>query len=680
MPGVPQTVERHARWKYFCVSLALALAALGAYSNHFQNGFHFDDIHTILDNVYIEHLQHVPRFFTDATLFSSRPEGRTWRPMVSTSLALDFWLGRGRSIFTFHLSTFLWFVVLLVLMFLLFRRLMDAVDPHPSNIWAAGLAAAVYGLHPACAETVNYIIQRGDVFDTVGVAGSLLWFAARPQQRKYGLYMLPALAAYLSKAPALVYPFILWAYVWLFERKWGFPKIAFGVTAAAAALTAAMTPSTYHGGALSGAMYRLTQPWVALHYFKCFFLPTDLTADTDWTYVASAFSAEALAGYAFVAAMVWAAIRMSRRRQLRPIAFGVAWFLLAMLPTSLMPLADVTNDHRMFFPFVGLALAAVWGARLLLFGQTDRLTANRRWIHVALAAAAALLLAAGLGVRARNRVWHDEESLWQDVTVKSPKNSRGWMNYGNVFLGRSDFARALPLYQRAEALYESYPPLQVNLGITYGGLGRDEEAERHFNRALALARSSEEPYIHYARWMQKHGRLGEAEALLEEALKVNRLSFNARDLLSQVYFQQGKQAAVNKLLEETVTLAFDEQTAQRYMAERARRMQAAADGQAAGQAAAPAATPDTLVNMAAQFWKEGKYPECLAAAKKAADLRPGFPEAYNNMAAALLSMQRWDEGIAAARKALELKPDYQDAKNNLTWALANRPGARPGER
>ena len=51
-----------------------------------------------------------------------------------------------------------------------------------------------------------------------------------------------------------------------------------------------------------------------------------------------------------------------RRRETWPVAFGILWFFLALLPTSsIVPLAEVLNDHRMYFPFVGLTLAATYG-------------------------------------------------------------------------------------------------------------------------------------------------------------------------------------------------------------------------------------------------------------------------------------------------------------------------------
>ncbi len=498
---------------------ALLLAALAAYSNHFHNGFHFDDEHAVTSNPAITRLGNVPRFFTDATLFSIDPQGRTWRPLVSASLALDYWLGRGLNPFWFHVSSFFWFCVLLLVLWRLFERIMDAAAPHPSNPWTAWLAAACYGLHPACAETVNYIIQRGDLYDTLGCAASLLWFAARPAQRKYGWYLIPAIAADLSKAPALIYPLILLAYIVVIERGRARAALpAFLVTTAAALLTVKMTPATFDPGADSPALYRLTQPWVALHYFKTFFVPTGLAVDNGWDYVRAPLSPEALAGYGFIAAMLGLAYLASRRRQTGPVAFGILWFLLALLPTSLLPLADVANDHRMFFPFVGLALAVVWALRLLL----PRLAPGPLWFRVAAALAAGVLVLEAAGVRERNRVWHTDESLWRDAAVKNPRNGRALINYATALLTLHKYGEALPYLQRAKPLRPDAANVEIDLGIAYEGLGRNDLAEPHFRDAIDLEPDSDEPYQYYARWLKRRGRSAAARQV--EAALPSRVS------------------------------------------------------------------------------------------------------------------------------------------------------------
>ena len=587
-------------------------------------------------------------------------------------------------------------------MFFLFRRMMDHADPHPSNTWTALAAAAFYGLHPANAETVNYIIQRGDLYNTLGAVASLLWFAAFPAQRKYGCYLLPALVAYLAKPPALIYPFLLLAYVFLMEQdgSLGFSATdrtqnrkawlaairaalpALLVTAAMAILIAKMTPPAFRGGG-DPLLYRLTQPWVALHYFKSFFLPTELSADTDWTYVSGPFSGDALMGYLFVIALLGAIFYTSRSRETRPIAFGLVWFIVTLLPTSLMPLADVTNDHRMFFPFVGLALSVFWSLRLALFRKTARLTGNRRWIRGAAGGLALALCAEAAGTHVRNGVWRTEESLWHDVTMKSPKNARGWSSYGASFVNKQDFASALPPLERAGQLQPYDYVVHLNLGVAYDGLGRDAEAERQFRQALSLGPGMPDPPLYYARWLESKHRLEEAQVLAETAVRANPRAFFARYLLLKIYSQQKNRQAFDNLMQDSLRLAYNDEAARRYLEDRAN----AEKREAANPAPPPSTTPpqgpppgspEALLNLSAKYCHDANYEGCIETAKKALELRPGYAEAYNNMAAGYSSLEKWDEAIQAASEAIRLKPDYPLARKNLEWAIAHKQAQKGG--
>ena len=67
----------------------LALILVVTYANHFQNSFHFDDAHTIVNNAAIRSLENIPRFFTDARTFSSLPSNQSYRPSVSTLLDIE---------------------------------------------------------------------------------------------------------------------------------------------------------------------------------------------------------------------------------------------------------------------------------------------------------------------------------------------------------------------------------------------------------------------------------------------------------------------------------------------------------------------------------------------------------------------------------------------------------------
>jgi len=207
------SVSRKTKFRFALLVVAICIA----YANSFQNAFQFDDFHTIIDNPAIRSLRNVPRFFTDATTFSVLPTNRTYRPVVSTSLAMDYWLGRGYTPFWFHASTFVLFLVLVWLLFELYRLILDKVRPAAINEWLALFGAAWFGLHPAMAETINYVIQRGDLYCTLGCVAALYVFARYPEKRRTGLYLLPFALAMLSKPPAAVFPLLLALYYYFFE-------------------------------------------------------------------------------------------------------------------------------------------------------------------------------------------------------------------------------------------------------------------------------------------------------------------------------------------------------------------------------------------------------------------------------------------------------------------------------
>src|SRR5882762_1310400 len=275
----------------------LLIALLAAYTNHFHNSFHFDDAHTIVTNASIRELGNIPLFFRDATTFSSLPSNQSYRPVVSTLLAVAYSLGHGLNPFWFHVSIFALFVALICLLAFVIYRLID-------NLWIALGATALYGLHPANADTVNYIIGSSEVIATLGVIASFAVYLAFPRLRRFYIYVLPAAIAILAKPTAAIFAVLFATYFLLFERnearcsdrpvggrtlrrsvatKMRLFEIvpSFVICGATLLFVQHMTPHSWIAGAANARNYLITQPYVALLYLKTFFWPSGLSADYD---------------------------------------------------------------------------------------------------------------------------------------------------------------------------------------------------------------------------------------------------------------------------------------------------------------------------------------------------------------------------------------------------------------
>lgn len=653
------------------------------YHTHFNNPFQFDDSHTIVNNAYIRDISNIPLFFKDAETFSSLPANQSYRPIVSTTLALDYWLGGGLDPFYFHLSMFVLFLVQGLLMFYLYKNLLSKVSMSSWVPWAAFFIAGWYLVHTVNAETINYVISRSDSISTLFIVASLLMYSNNGKGKRYFLYLIPLFLGILTKPTAVMFIPILGLYILYFEADRSLLRIFdifkvegklsylahIGITTAICGLgylfVDKMTPDTWVPGGTSKWDYLMTQPYVMLHYFISFFFPTELTADTDWEVLTTMADARFVKGILFIIVMVGIALVTSVKKEHRPISFGILWFFVALIPTSsIIPLAEVMNDHRMFFPFVGLALSVGW--TIFLIVDKYLLPKATSTTYTALALGMVLIFGAyGYGTYQRCEVWDSKESLWKDVTEKSPKNGRGWMNYGLALMEQGRFPEALKAYQEAMTLTPNYSYLQINMGILLNAMGKKQEPEQYFKRAQQINPNLPESHYFYALYLMKQNRLTEAKYELKYTLQLAPAHQQARYSLMEVYNALKDNTALRTLAEETLQILPNDPRTLQYL----NNMSSDADVVAGAQQKVELEpTADNYLNLSLTYYNTGNYPACIEACNKALELDPNLAGAYNNICSAYNMMQQWEKAIKACNKALSINPNYELAKNNLNWA------------
>ena len=660
---------RHGGFTLACLG-ALAVV-LVAYANHFANGFHFDDLHVIVNNPSIRGLDNVTSFFTDARTFSALPENSLYRPLLTLSYALDYQRAGGLDPRQFHLTQFLALILLGILLTRLFKRLYDLGEKAAVNRYLALFGATLFCVHTANTQTVNYFSARSNLLATLAIVLSLLVYIEWPRGRRTLLYLVPVVLGGLAKPLTVAFAPLLLVYDFVFSEAGtldqlrsagGWRKLLRSAGRAVPALVGGalvyLLATTLQAGAVVYSAtpwwwYLATQPFVWLHYARLFLLPMGLTADADWSPITSAYDTRLFAGLLFLGLLLYAIHRSAKVARARPLAFGLAWFCVALLPSSsVFPLAEVYNEHRIFFPFVGLALAATWAAYLAA-GSRPASRRGRTWAGVCVAGLAVLALHA-VGTHTRNKVWRTEETLWSDVTRKSPGNGRAWMNYGLTLMNKGRYEEALRNFEWAQRLTPNYANLEVNLGIVKSALGRPQIAESHFRRALELRPDYAGGHVFYAQWLMDRERGPEAVEHLRSALASDPRQYSALKLLARTYAALGDQERLSEMTRTILELHPRDEVAG-----------------ALHEGRVPFAVPRDVLESYLELGRNqidlGRWIDAAIVYRHVLTLQPDSPVAWNNLGWARLKLGFLSAAEPCFEKASDLDPAMEIARNNLGW-------------
>lgn len=637
-----------------------ALAIFLAYSNHFNNPFELDDFHTIKNNQSIHELA-IKSFFKDARTFSSLPANQVYRPGLTTLNALDYalWSNSPNDVPQpkwFHVSIFISFIFLCFLLFFFYKKIFDLSLPAAGkyNDLFALFAATFFGLHTANAEVINYIIARADSFSALLIIMAFLIFIYGKKIRKTFLFVVPVIMGFFVKESAIVFPALLLLFIFLFEEEGSitvkdiFSKkiknvfiytvppfiislllfILYKANKAENFLTGGETTNMFH--------YFITNFYSITHYIANFILPIQLCVDTDKAIISNPFDWHVLLGFSIILFLVLLSLKFSKKKETKPIAFGILWFFITLVPTStFIPFAEVNNDHRAFFGYIGLVLAVVGSASYFMFYKIQK---NR--IILFFTIGIFLLFAHFLGVRHRNTIWSSQELLWKDATEKCPKSGRIWMNYGLSLMQKGDYANALIAFNKAKEQSPNYAYVFINLGIVKNALQLPQEAEIDFRRGLALDNKVPDAYYFYGKFLLDHNRIDEAKICCKEGLNVSSNNNNLLNLNIEIGARSASNTptSVNALLELIKTNS----------------------------------TWQNWLNLSLAFYNANDYYACIDAAKQALKLNATCDNAYNNICAAHNQLKEFDKAIVAGQKGLRINPKNLLLKGNLKVSFESK--------
>ena len=359
-----------------------------------------------------------------------------------------------------------------------------------ADLWLAGEAALLWGLHPLRVESFAWVAERKDVLCAlffVAAVWACLRYQERPGRARYALWLLCGALALMSKPTAVTLPVVLLLLdLWPGKRKaplWRLivEKVPLAAIAAAVVVTTvvgqqrdgatSLVPNLSLGtrlanAAVSYARYLGKMLWpsnLACHY------PYERHLPLPFVLLSAAF----LMGLSVAAAAQW------RRRPW--LTVGWAWFVVTLLPNAGLVQSgrQAMADRFTHIPMIGIAIGLACG----VWEWARKQEARRR--ATAGAAAAVLVALALLSIR-QIGYWHDSVSLFEHaIAVDDSDYMRA--NLATTLMGQQRYTEAEPHLRAAIRLAPSDSGYHQDLAVLLSQTRRIDDAARESQMAVALA-------------------------------------------------------------------------------------------------------------------------------------------------------------------------------------------------
>jgi len=531
--------------------LVLAVVTVLVYLPALGNGFvNWDDNIYVTENPLIQHLDYA--FFKVAF---TKHVALNYHPLTLISHAVDYTLW-GMNPMGHHLTSVLLHGLNTALVFLLFITLVP-LPPGPAwkakEVWAAGLTALLFGVHPIHTESVVWVAERKDVLYSAFYLLSLLTYidyvksGARPI-RLYLLSLLCFLLSLMSKPMAVTLPVVLllldiYPLKRLHGKRWRdqgmrqvvLEKVPFGMLAAifSAATIQSQQQAMVHIPLVSRL---ILVPYSLMEYIFKLIAPVNLAPYYPYPHpllsrmiippvilVASAF-----------AAVVITAVCLWYRRTRPEILLAWAAYVLILLPV----LGIIQ---------VGLQLTADRYAYLssvpVLYLLAVAITAGLKRVPIYFKTGIAVLSLTAFGFLVHSTwaqipVWKDSLTLWNhELRLFENVSALPYYNRGCAFLLLGANERALQDFNKTIEIDPQHTLAYGNRGYVYMLGKRYADALPDFNRAVELNPTSSTAIGNRGTLLSILGKPWAAIQDLSRALALDPMNYKALQSRGEVYIE-----------------------------------------------------------------------------------------------------------------------------------------------
>jgi len=503
-PKAEPTVMVHdGLWKYWLPVLAITFVLfIPALSNGFTN---WDDILYVTNNPLLKDLS-----IDGLKEIFSTPVVSNYHPLTILSLALNYQAAELQPM-TYHLTSIILHVINTGLVFWFIWLLSSG------NRWVSAAVALLFGIHPMHVESVAWISERKDLLYTMFYVAAMIAYVkyVRAKEIKH-LVIVTVLGgiSLLCKPAAIVLPLSLLAIDFYLRRpwntKWIIEKIPLfvlsGVLAyatmaiqakraiASVELHSIVERINFAGFGFIWYLLKVVVPYPlsSLHPF-----PPELTPMYYLGTLAS------------IALVVWLALKVRNRN----ILFGFGFYLInLLLVLQVISIGNaVVAERYTYVPYISIFFMLAMEIYALLQNKWSKIR------PVVLGLVGTWIVAMALMSWQRIGVWHDSQTLWENVLSHYPKSPRAWTNKG------------LDLYDQGK-----YPAVVDDLTKALEADPNYADALEWRSRAYLQTQQKQEALADAKQFQKLYPQKETAQFALARAYEANKMSDEAIAIYNQL--------------------------------------------------------------------------------------------------------------------------------------------------
>lgn len=598
--------------------LIVAVVSFLVYYNALNNDFVFDDESVVQNNVSIQSLSNIPKFFTAEEGFH-KVIGRYYRPVVSSLYAIDYAIW-GLQPFGFHLTNIIIHVISSLLLLMVLIKLFG---DYKNGLLAALIGSLIFAVHPIHTEAVSWVSGRTDSLTTLFFLMSFLFYI-RYSEKGNKMFLWISLIAYftglLSKEMIVTMPVLLFIYDFFFRKRnveW-FKKnilpyalfialtiIFVGIRYFVLKDVVDRTTYMYFYGEDTPTVIFTMLKTVPL-YFRLMLFPLNLLYHYNGILpdAHTFFDLKVVLSALFIAAMLIASVYLYRKYG--EISFAILFFFVSLLPVmNIIPTMNFVAERFLYLSSVSLSVVVSF----VLVKYLNEKNRSSLITFFLLIVAIFIYL-----TYVRNAEWKNNETLY--MTADGKDGSVLLVNAGNMYANKKNYDEAEKRYRRAIEIRDNSVLAHHNLGLIFLLKGNLDSAEIKFKKGILIDSLSPDGYFQLSNIYQQKGRIPEAILMLEKLQKVVPNYRESKSILEMLKSNPG-------INQENIPEGMNNQQA-------------------------------ILEKRSFQYYQEGKFDEAIKDLNDAIKLNPASQSGYyNNMAMCYLGLKKNDKARECFNKALE---------------------------